>query len=147
MVPRYKIKLDLNDLGTGLYFVGSEFDFTSIEKEIEKEDLGNDVFKYKTSDFSIKLDKEFNIKEIYDYVVIDYKDESVLKIEKVSSDIWFKKYNDLNKIDIKLGNYTYSNIMNEYLIYKDDFYIISINTSDVELKNKVLDIISSVVFS
>lgn len=147
MVPTYTLSMEISDLGDHLYLVSSEFNKDSISNSsLEIEKIDNNLYKYKTSNYTFIYDSDyFKVEEINNYLVLKYKEDVVLKIEIISSEKWLDKYK--NVVDIKLGNYNYSNINNDYLIYKNNFYMISINTDDMVLKNKLLEIISTIDFS
>lgn len=141
-IPTYKISLELNDFGTGVYFLNSDFIDDSIENTIT---ISED--KYVNDSMTFSYDRElFELKDINNYLTINYNDDVVLKIEKVSSDLWLKMYQDDFGYNINLGNNTYYKVGGDYLIYKDNFYLISIITEDLELENKLVEIIKTLEF-
>ncbi|MBE6150229.1 MAG: CPBP family intramembrane metalloprotease [Firmicutes bacterium] len=143
-IPTYKISLELNDFGNSLYFVSSELDKESIENNYSIEKDKSSLNKYISDNYSFVYDNDFKVISINNYLVLKYKEETVLKIDIISSDDWLDKYKESN--NITLGNNIYHNILNDYYIYKDEFYVISIYTEDVVLKNKLLELVSSISF-
>ena len=101
-------------------------------------------FVFWSDNYSFVYDNDFKVISINNYLVLKYKEETVLKIDIISSDDWLNKYKESN--NITLGNNIYHNILNDYYIYKDEFYVISIYTEDVVLKNKLLELVSSINF-
>lgn len=150
LVPTYKLSFDLNDLGDALYFVSSEFITDSIKANatIKEECIDEVLYQYNSNYYSFVYDKNyFSVNEINNYLTISFNDEVVMKIESVSSDQWLDKYKNSIGNDVVIGNYSYYNTGNEYLIYKDYFYIISVyNNTNVITNNKLMEVIASIEF-
>ena len=70
----------------------------------------------------------FDVVEDSNKLSVKKDDITCLEITTLASDEWLVKYKTFDFVGIILGNYTYYNYGNEYLIYKNDFYIISINS-------------------
>ena len=148
LVPMYKLSFDLNETSDGLYFISSEFLEESIsENGLVKEEITPDLYQYNSDKYSFIYDKNyFSISEVNNYLAINYNNEMVLKFENIDSYEWLNKYKNSDGKEVVLGNYTYYNVGKEYLIYEDQFYIISIDTNNAFIVDKLLEVISSIEF-
>lgn len=148
MIPTYLLSFDMNDIG-GLYLVSSKFINDSIDK-VPLKDLSISIAynQYTTDDnYTFNYNSNyFKVMETDNKLLLKYNEAVVLSVEVISSDDWLNKYKNLVGTNINLGNNNYYNIGDEYLIYKDNFYNIKINTNNVEFKNSLLDTISSLNF-
>lgn len=148
-VPTYKLVFELNETATAMNFISSEFLSDSIDDstEVKEELIENDIYLYNASNYSFTYSKAYyDVVEDNNKLSIKKDDITCLEITTLSSDEWLVKYKSFDFIGIILGNYTYYNYGNEYLIYKNDFYIITINTFSLEEKAELIKIISSIEF-
>lgn len=147
-VPTYKISLDLNDSGDGVHFVNSKFVRESIEStEFVDKKIDNNTNRFSSDKYSFNYNNDlFDVNVINNYLVLKHQGKAVLKIDTIAVNKWLDLYKTMDSISVNLGNNTYQNVDNDYLIYKNDFYIISIYTSDVEMRNELLKIVLGLEF-
>lgn len=148
-VPTYKLIFELDETGLAMNFVSSEFLTDSIDDstEVKEELIENDLYLYNASNYTFTYNKaHYDVVEDSNKLSIKKDDITCLEITTLASDEWLVKYKTFDFVGIILGNYTYYNYGNEYLIYKNDFYIISINAVTIEEKTELIKIISSIEF-
>jgi len=150
MIPTYKLVFRFNDTGDKMYFVSSEFLDDSIKKDnsVKEEVVINDIYQYNSSNYSFNYNKSyFNVEEEKNKLIVKSDNFNCLEIEIISSEKWLTKYKNFTFNSIILGDYAYYNYGNEYLIYKDNFYIITINTNNELEKNELLELVKSLKFN
>lgn len=149
LVPTYKLTFKLNDMGDKMYFVSSEFLTDSIKNNdsIKEEVIADEIYLYNSSKYSFNYNKAyFTIEEENNKLIVRCDDRICLEMEVISSDKWLNTYKNNAFSSITLGNYNYYNYGNEYLIYADDFYALTINTTREVEKKELLKLISSIEF-
>jgi len=149
LIPTYKLTFEMNDDGTKLYFKSSEFLKDSIKSNtiVKEENVDEKMYKYNTKNYTFTYDKTyFSIFEEENSLILKYNLDDCFRIEVLSSDKWLAKYKNYPVVDINLGNNTFYNYGNEYLIYNNQFYLISINTDSVVVRGKLLEVLSSLEF-
>lgn len=149
MIPTYKLTFELSDMGDELYFVSSEFLTDSIadSEEVKEELISNEIYEYNSSRYSFTYNRAyFKILEENNKLMVKCDSNICLEITIISSDEWLTKYKIYGFTKINLGNYDYYNYGNEYLIYKNDFYIITINTTSTTERSELLSLIVSIEF-
>lgn len=149
LIPTYKIIFKMNEDGTKVYFESSEFLQDSIKSNVstKEEIIDGNMYLYNTKEYKFTYDKsQFSVVEEENSLSLKYNLDTCFKIEIISSDKWLAKYKNYPFINVNLGNNVFYNYGNEYLIYKDDFYLITINTDSVMIKSMLLDVLSSLEF-
>ena len=150
LIPTYKIVFEMNEDGSKLYFKNSEFIKESIKENnyTKEENIDEKMYKYNTKDYKFIYDKTyFSVVEEENSLGLKYNLDTCFKIELISSDKWLAKYKNYPVINVNLGNKSYYNYGNEYLIYNIGFYLITINTDSVMVKSMLLDVLSSLEFN
>ena len=114
----------------------------------KEENIDEKMYKYNTKDYKFVYDKSyFSVVEEENSLGLKYNLDTCFKIEVISSAKWLAKYKNYPVINVNLGNNTYYNYGNEYLIYNNGFYLITINTDSVMVKSMLLDVLSSLEFN
>lgn len=150
LIPTYKIVFEMNEDGSKLYFKNSEFIKESIKENnfTKEENIDEKMYKYNTKDYNFIYDKSyFSVVEEENSLGLKYNLDTCFKIEIISSDKWLAKFKNYPVINVNLGNNTYYNYGNEYLIYNNGFYLITINTDSVMVKSMLLDVLNSLEFN
>ena len=149
-VPLYKLKFSLSDTMDSLYYEETEFDKDSIQNdnELREKNIDDEYYELSTNEYKFEYSKkDFDLFEEVDCLTLKNQDISYLEIRKVDSKEWLNKYKKYNTNEVVFGNNTYFHHGNEYLIYDNDFYILTIpKNKNKELNNKVINILGTLEF-
>ena len=149
-VPLYKLKFSANDTLDHLYYDKTEFDSNSLGNinEIKEKSIDDEFYELSTNEYKFEYSKkDFDLFEEVDCLTLKNQDIPYLEIRKVDSKEWLNKYKIYNTNEVIFGNNTYFHYGNEYLIYDNNFYILTIpRNNNSELNNKVINILGTLEF-
>lgn len=149
-VPLYKLKFSVNDTMDSLYYDETEFDKNSIQNdnELREKSIDDEFYELSTNEYKFEYSKkDFDIFEEVDTLTLKNQDIPYLEIRKVASEEWLNKYKIYNTNEVIFGNNTYFHYGNEYLIYDNNFYILTIPiNNNKELNNKVINVLGTLEF-
>ena len=131
-IPTYRLKFKLNSTYTKAFFDSSEFISNSINNKIpvKEESIDDESYRYSSSKYSFDYNKKyFKVEETIESLVMEYNNRKVLEVQTIDSDKWLEKYQNNVGTHVSYGNYDYFRCGNEYLIYKGDFYLITVVSS------------------
>lgn len=149
-VPLYKLKFSLSDTMDSLYYDETEFDKNSIQNdnELREKSIDDEYYELSTNEYKFEYSKkDFDLLEEVDSLTLKNQDIPYLEIRKVDSKEWLNKYKIYNTNEVIFGNNTYFHYGNEYLIYDNNFYILTIpRNNNVELNNKIINVLGTLEF-
>lgn len=149
-VPLYKLKFSRSDTMDSFYYDATEFDKDSIQNdnELREKNIDDEYYELSTNEYKFEYSKkDFNLLEEIDTLTLKNKDIPYLEIRKVDSKEWLNKYKKYNTKEVVFGNNTYFHYGNEYLIYDNNFYILTIpRNNNRELNNKIINVLGTLEF-